>query len=126
MSRHETLYQFRFCEPAPSKLRFYNWFEIDRLQIAARFGEVPALVENVGDAAAHARGKISAARSKHRNQALGHVFAAVVADSFDHCRRSGVANGKTLARHTVKKRFAAGSAIQGNVANQDVAFRGKC
>src|SRR6202521_609505 len=92
-------------------LRFKNWLEIDRVQIAALFGKISALVENVGYAAAHASGKISATGSEHQDQAPGHVFAAVGADAFDHSRGSGVAHCKALASDPVEKRFAAGGAV---------------
>src|SRR5208282_486941 len=98
----------KLCFGKVSVLRFENWLEVDRVQIAALFGEVSALVKNVGDAATHAGGKISAAGSEHQNQTPGHVFAAVVADSFDYGGRSGVANGKALTSDSIEKRFATG------------------
>ena len=104
-------------------LRFENRLQVDRFQIAALFGEVSALVKDVSDAATHAGGKISAAGPEHQDQPLGHVFAAVVADAFDYGGRSGVANRKALARDAIEKRLAAGRAIKGNVANQNILFR---
>ena len=118
MSRHEIFDEHGFHNLGI--LRFENWLEVDRVQIAALFGEISALVENVGHAATHAGGKISAAGSEHQDQAPGHVFAAVVADAFDHSGRSGVANRKALAGDSVEKRFAAGRAVEGNVANQNI------
>src|SRR5260370_5248676 len=103
-------------------LRFENWLEANRLQIATLFSEVSAFVKNIGDTAAHAGGKISAAGSEHEHQALGHVFAAVVANALDHRSRSGVANREPLTSDSVEKRFAAGGAVESNVANQDVVF----
>src|SRR3981189_1360204 len=97
-----------------------DWLEINRLQIAALFGEVAALVKNIGNAAAHAGGKISPAGSEHQDQAPGHVFAAVVADSFDHSSRSGIAHRKALASTSIEERFAAGGAIESNVADQNI------
>src|ERR1700675_3838761 len=97
-------------------LRFENRLQVNRLQIAALFSEVAALVENVGNATAHAGGKISATGSEHQHQAPGHVFATVVANALDHRGRSGVANRKPFASDTVEERFAAGGAVEGNVA----------
>src|ERR1039458_4038107 len=128
MPRDEIFDEIRFDELGFDKLgilRFENWLKVNRFQIAALFGEVPSLVKNVGDAATHAGGKISPTGSEHQDQALGHVFAAVVADAFDHRGRSGVANRKALASDPVEKRFAAGGAVEGNVANQDVVFGGE-
>src|ERR1700687_5695967 len=112
-------------EPAfdqPNILSFENRLQVDRVQIAALFGEVAALVENVGDAAAHAGGKISAASSEQQHQALGHVFAAVVADALDHRGRSRVANRKALARDPIEKRFAAGGAVESDVADENIVL----
>src|SRR5260370_20335626 len=109
MSRHEIFDQH--CFHNLGILRFENWLEVNRSQIATLFGEVPALVKNVGDAATHAGGKISPTGSEHQDQALGHVFAAVVANALDHRSRSGVANCEPLASNAVEKRFAAGCAV---------------
>src|ERR1700694_1992646 len=106
-------------------VRFEKWLEIDRVQIAALFGKISALVKHVSNAPTHAGGKISAAGSEHQDQALGHVFAAVVAHAFDHSSRPGVANRKALTRDSVEKRFAAGGAIESNVANQNVVLGGE-
>ena len=98
-------------------------FKIDGVQIAALLGKVSALVENIGDAAAHAGGEISAAGAEHEHDAVRHVLAAVVADALDHRGRSGVANGKAFAGDSVEEGFAAGCAVEGNVADDDVFFR---
>src|SRR5260370_20948026 len=118
MSRYEI-----FDEPGFNKLRilrFEDWLEIDRIQIATLSGKIAALVKNVSDAAAHAGGKISATGSEHQDQAPGHVFATVVANSFDYSGRSGVANRKALASDSIEKRFAAGGPVEGNVADQNI------
>src|SRR6266404_4578769 len=106
-------------------LRFKNRLEIDRFQITALFSKISALVKYVGHAATHAGGKISPTGSEHQNQAPGHVFATVVADALDHIGRSGVANREPLPSNSIEKRFAAGRAIESNVANQDVVFGGE-
>src|SRR5208282_6602070 len=59
---------------------------------------------------------------EHQDQALGHVFAAMVADSLDHRCRSGIANGEAFASDSIEKRFAAGGAVKGNVSNDDIFF----
>src|SRR3982074_1753361 len=95
-------------------LGFENRFQVNRIQIAALFCEVTTLIENVSHPTAHAGGKISPTSSKHQHQALGHVFAAMVADAFDHRGRPGVANCEPLAGDSVEKRFAAGGAVESN------------
>ena len=64
--------------------------QIDRRAVAALLGEIALLVEHVGDAAAHAGGEVAAALAEHDDEAVGHVFAAVIAEAFDHggARRS--------------------------------------
>src|SRR6202451_1298956 len=121
MPRHEISYKLRFREL--SILRFENRFEVNRIEIAALFGEVSTLVKHVGDASTHTGGKISATSSEDKHQALGHVFAAMVSDSLDHGGRPGIANGKALARDAVEKRLAARRAVEGNVANENILFR---
>src|SRR6266849_2297643 len=123
MPPHEISYEFRFGQMGI--VRFENWLEVNRFQITTLFGEVTALVKNVGNAAAHAGGKISPAGSEHQDQAPGHVFATVIADSLDHRSRSGVADGKALAGNSIEKRFAAGGAVEGNVANQNIFLGGE-
>jgi len=99
----------------------------DRVQVygggvAALFGEVAGIVENVGKPAAHAGGEVAATAAQYHDQAFGHVFAAMIAEAFDDGGGAGVAHGKAFARHAVKVRFAAGGAVEGYVADQDIFF----
>src|SRR5579864_1101206 len=103
--------------------RLDNWLEINRRQIASLFGEISALVENVGDTAAHAGSEISAASAQHNDETVGHIFASVITHAFDHRSRARISHCKTLARHAIEKCFAAGGAIERNVANQNIFFR---
>src|SRR5579864_532458 len=103
--------------------RLDNWFEINRGEIASFFSEIAALVENIGDAAAHARREISSASAQHHDESIGHVLASVIADTFDHGGGSRISHRKALARHAVEKCFAASGAIKRNVANQNIFFR---
>src|SRR5580658_3427967 len=106
-------------------MRFENGLEVNRIEIAALFREVSALVENVSDAAAHAGCKISSAGSEHQHKTFRHVLATVIADAFDYRGRSRIANGKALAGYSVEKRFAAGCAVKCNVAYENVFLGGK-
>src|SRR5260221_12325517 len=106
-------------------LRFENWLEVNRIQIAALFCEVAAFVENVGDTTTHAGGKISPTSSEHQDQAPRHVFATMVTNALDHSGSSGGANCEALASDSVEKRFAAGGAIEGNVADQNILLSGE-
>src|SRR5579862_3022489 len=115
MTRDEILYELCI-------LFVEQRLEIDGVKVAALFGEVSTLVEDVGDAAAHASRKISAARAEDEHQSVGHVFAAVIADTFDNGGRSGVADGEALAGDSVEERFPAGRSVEGDVADQNVFF----
>ncbi len=104
-------------------LRLNQGFEIDRIQIAALFREVSALVEDVGDAAAHACGKISSAGSEDQHKSIRHVLAAMIAHAFDDGGRSGVADRKTFSSHAVEEGFAAGRAVESDIADDNVFLR---
>src|SRR5579863_410089 len=97
--------------------------QIDGLQVTSPLGKVSALVEDVGHTAAHAGCEISATGAEHQHDAVGHVLASVVANALDHRSRSGVTNGKALARYSVEKRFAARGAVESNIADDDIFFR---
>ena len=90
--------------------------------VAAARGEVALVVEDVGDAAAHAGGEVAAGLAENDDEAVGHVLAAVIADAFDHRGRAGVADGEALAGHAVEEDFAAGGAVEHDVADENVFF----
>src|ERR1022692_2007646 len=99
--------------------------EIDRVEIAAFFGEIHVLVENIGDAATHASCEIPAAGAEHQHQPVRHVLAAVVADPLDDRSGSGVANREAFSGNSVEERFAARGAVKCNIADQDIFFGSK-
>ena len=118
MARDEIFYQLQV-------LLVKQRFEIDRIEIAAFLRKVSALIVNVGDATTHTGREISAARAENHNQSVGHVFATVIADTFNDGGCSRVANCKALAGNTVEESFAAGRSIERNIADDDVLFRSK-
>ena len=67
--------------------------------------------------------KLRPVLAQHDHQAVGHVFAAVVAHAFDDRRRAGIAHREPLAGHAVEERFAAGRAVEAHVADQNIFFR---
>ncbi len=77
--------------------------EIDAGLVAAARGEVALIVVDVGDAAAHAGGEVAAGGTENDDEAVGHVFAAVVADAFNDRGCAGVADGEALAGDAVEK-----------------------
>ena len=82
--------------------------------------EVPIFVQHVGDAAAHTGSEVLARLAQHHHSAAGHVLAAVVAHAFDDSGSAGITDAEPLAGYTADKGLAAGSAVEGNVADDDV------
>ena len=93
--------------------------EVDHLEVAA-LGEVAGLVEDEGDAAAHAGGEVAAGRADDDGHAAGHVLAAVVAGPLDDGHGAAVADAEPLAGAAPEEGPAAGRAVEGDVADQDV------
>ncbi len=102
-------------------------FRFDRVQLdhfaVAMNGEFAADIINIGDAAAHAGGKVAAGIAEDDDPATGHVFAAVVANAFHNSLDAGVADGKPFAGFSADKGFAGGGAIEGDIADDAVFFR---
>jgi hypothetical protein len=55
----------------------------------------------------------------HDHETAGHVFAAMVADAFDHRDGARVAHGKALARDAAEVALALDGAVQHGVADDD-------
>ena len=84
--------------------------------------KVAILVEDPGQAASHACSEIEAGGAKDDGEASGHVFAAVIADTFDDGQGSGVADGEALAGAAGGEEGSAGSSVERDVAKNDVQF----
>ena len=95
--------------------------EVDHLQVAA-LGEVLLLVEDEGQAAAHAGGEVAAGRADDDGDAAGHVLAAVVAGPLDDGLRAAVADAEALAGPAAEEGPAAGGPVERHVADQDVVL----
>src|ERR1700678_4523287 len=106
-------------------LCFDQGLEIDRAEVAALFGKIALLIENISHAATHARSEISATRSQHQYGSLRHVLAAVVANAFDNGGGTGVAHGEAFSGDSVEKCLAAGCPVKRNISDQNVFFGGK-
>src|ERR1700756_139117 len=98
-------------------LCFRQRFQVDGVHIATFLGKISTLVEDIGDASAHARRKVSAAGAKDKNEAIRHVFTAMIAYAFNDGGRSGIAHGKTFAGYAIQKGFAAGGAVKRYVSD---------
>ena len=103
-------------------VRVGDQFQVDHAQVAA-IVEQPGLVEDVGDAAAHAGREVDPGGPEHRHAPAGHVLAAVVADALDHGRHPAVADGETLAGPAADVDLARGGSVERHVADDDVVGR---
>ena len=81
------------------------------------------LVQDVRDAAAHARREVAPGRTEDDHATAGHVLAAVVADAFDHRMGAAVANAEPLGGDPPEKALAGGGAVEHDVADQDLLLR---
>ena len=79
-------------------------------------------IPHVSDAATHAGREVATGWTEDHDAAAGHVFAAVVADAFDHGMRTAVADGEPLGGAAADECFAARRAVQRDVADDDVVF----
>ena len=67
--------------------------------------------------------KLRAGRPEHDHAAAGHVLAAVIADRLDDRVDAAVADAEALAGHAADVGLAAGRAVEGDVADDDVLLR---
>src|SRR5260221_836790 len=80
--------------------------------------------QDVGKAAGHAGAKIEADRAENHGDTAGHVLAAVLADAFDHCNSTAVADGEAFADLSGDEEPARGGPVQHRVAGEHVAAFG--
>src|SRR3569623_543332 len=93
-------------------VRLKNRIEINAGAIAVHAGKITALVKDVSDSATHTGAEIATSPAQDDDSTVGHVFTAMVADSFYHCDSPGVSNCKPFACDSVEVSFAACSPIQ--------------
>ena len=93
--------------------------EADELLVAAAV-EAAVLVEDVGDAAAHAGGEVAAGAAEDDDVTAGHVLAAVVADALDDRRHARVADREALAGEPAEERLPGRRAVEDRVADDHV------
>src|SRR5262249_61351102 len=72
------------------------------------------------EAPGHAGGEIPPGPGEHDAPAARHVLAAVDADALDDRVDPAVAHAEPLPGHAAHERFAAGRAVEGDVADDDV------
>src|SRR5205814_3871230 len=102
-------------------IRILEFFEIDHLQVAS-LSKITSVIDDVCDSAAHDCCKISAGVTENDNPSACHVFATVVANTFDNGNGTAVANAESLTRNTPDERFAGRRAVERDVTDDDVFF----
>src|SRR6202021_1444233 len=80
-------------------------------------------VEEVGDAARHARSEVAARLTDDHDDPAGHIFAAMVARALDDRDRAGIPHPEALPRHATEIAFAGGRAVKNGVAQHDRGLR---
>src|SRR2546421_1407072 len=77
--------------------------------------------EDIGETAGHSRAKVQTQRAKHEDDTAGHVFAAVLADTFDYSKGAAVTDAETLASASCDIELAGGSTVEDGIARENVA-----
>ena len=108
----------------PDVFFLLDGFEVHHLPVAADV-EILVLVQHVGNAAGHARGKVASGLADNHHAAAGHVFATVISHALHHRVDAAVPDAEALAGDAPEIAFAGGCAVQGYIADKDVFLRHK-
>src|SRR5262249_17795478 len=95
--------------------------DVDHAEVATP-PEIALDVQHVRDATGHAGAEIPPGAAEHDAPAARHGLAAVVADALDDRVNPAVAHAEPLPGHATHERFAAGRAVEGDVADDDVVL----
>jgi len=76
--------------------------------------------KNVCEAPGHPRAKIEPERAEHHNDAAGHVFAAMLANTFDDRQRTAVTNRKAFPGAPGDVQLSGSRAIQNSVPGEHI------
>ena len=89
----------------------------------AAFRKQAVFVVHVSDTAAHTRRKVASGFTQNRHRTARHVFATVVARTFNNGSRARKTHGKTLACHAAEERFARSCAVHHGITDDGVLGR---
>src|SRR5450631_4091891 len=78
----------------PHAFRRYP-MDVDQLMVVA-IDEIALHIEHIRETAGESRAEIHSRAAEHANHAARHVLAAMIARSFDHGERAGIAHRETL------------------------------
>ncbi|GKT57393.1 conserved hypothetical protein [Colletotrichum tofieldiae] len=82
--------------------------------------EVLVDVEDVGNTTGHTGSEVAAGAAQNDDTAASHILAAVVTDTLNDSRGSGVTDGEPLRSNTAEEASTLGGTVQADVANNDV------
>ena len=88
----------------------------------ATLGEVPVLVQHIGDAARHSGGEVAPGLADYDDDAASHVLAPMIAYALDHRDGTGVAHAEALAGDAAEVAFAGDCAVKHGVADNNGFF----
>ena len=86
-------------------------------------GKIALQVKHVGSATGHASSEIPARLAENYHPTTGHVLATMVSDSLYHRVDTGIAHAEPLPGDPANIGLAAGSAVEGNIAYDNVLVR---
>src|SRR5208283_847498 len=92
-----------------------NGVQVNARAVTAHAHELARLIQNVSNAAGHARSKIASRLAEHHHGSFGHILAAVVTHRFHHGGGAGVPHRKAFPGHAVEEDLTAGGAIENHV-----------
>src|SRR5688500_16851627 len=87
--------------------------------------KITFFIKNISDSARHSGGEILSGFAEYDDAPAGHIFAPVVAHSFNPGVSAAVTHLKALARNARKKSFAACRPVKNRVSNDDIFVRGE-
>jgi len=88
--------------------------------IALLADKASVFIEHPSDAAGHARSEVLSRPAQHQHSAPRHVFATVISHAFDDSGCARIADREALASAPGRKQAACGSAVQRDIAEQDM------
>jgi len=84
--------------------------------------EITFWIVDIRDTTRHTSCKVTAGFAQYNNGAACHVFATVIASTFDNRYRAGVTHSETLACNAVEECFASDRTVQQGVTADDVLY----
>ena len=101
---------------------FRNRLELHHRHVAA-LGKVAILIEDIGDTTRHAGCKVAPGLAENDDETTGHVFTAMIADTFDDRDGARIAHSKALTGNATEIALAFHCAVENGVADDDRFFR---